>query len=104
MLQLPASSDPDAGQYHTYHMAMRVRLWLGVSQRQKQERRRGQLEYPPTAGKGHGKEGSMTWQDTEPSENILKKQVLPKAPSGQKSIVAYGLKDVSGKEHQMERL
>lgn len=31
MLQLPARSDPDAGQYRTYHMAMRLRLWRGTS-------------------------------------------------------------------------
>ena len=48
MLQLPASSDPDAGQYRAYHMAMRLRLWRGISQRQEQKRRRGQLEYLAT--------------------------------------------------------
>ena len=48
MFQLPARSDPDAGQYRTYHMAMRLRLWRGVSQRQEQKRRRGQLEYTAT--------------------------------------------------------
>ena len=37
MLQLPAHSDPDAGQYRAYHMAMRLRLWRGISQRQEQK-------------------------------------------------------------------
>lgn len=104
MFHLPARSDPDAGQYRAYHMAMRLRLWRGISQRQEQKRCRGQLEYAATIRTDHRRKREMKWHATEPSKSMQRKPATRKVRSGRRFHAGCGWKDGSGKRHQMEPL